>query len=48
MNTDNTEFEKFDAVVRKVLSVSHKELQKREKQYQRKRAKEKAAKASAK
>jgi len=35
----NPEFEKFDAVVRKVLSVSHKELQKREKAYQRKRAK---------
>lgn len=33
----NPEFEKFDAVVRKVFSVSHDEIVKREKQYQRKR-----------
>ncbi len=39
MTTKNPEFEKFDAVVGKLLSVSHKELQKREKKYQRKRAK---------
>jgi hypothetical protein len=43
--TDNQEFEKLDAVVRKVFSVSHKELQKREKRYQRKRAKLKKKKA---
>lgn len=36
---DTSEFGKFDAVVRQVLSVSHKELQKREKKYQRQRAK---------
>ncbi len=41
----NPEFEKFDAVVRRVLSVSHKELQKREKNYRRKRAKLKKKKA---
>ena len=45
---ENPEFEKFDTVMRRVLSVSHKELQKREKRYQKKRAKEKAAKASGK
>jgi hypothetical protein len=32
-----SEFEKFDAIVGKLLSVSHKELQKREKKYQKKR-----------
>ena len=37
-----SEFEKFDTVVRKVLSVSHNELQKREKKYQRQRTKKKA------
>jgi hypothetical protein len=42
---ENPEFEKFDAVVRRVFSVSHDEIVKREKQYQqrRKRAKEKRA-----
>jgi hypothetical protein len=39
MTKTNSEFEKFDAVVGKLLSVSHKELQKREKKYQRQRAK---------
>lgn len=32
-----TEFEKFDAVVRKVFGVPHDEIVKREKEYQRKR-----------
>jgi hypothetical protein len=41
---ENSEFEKFDAVVGKLLSVPRKELQKREKQYQKKRAKKKKAK----
>jgi hypothetical protein len=36
-----TEFEKFDATVRKVLSVSHDELVKREKEWKRKRRAEK-------
>ena len=39
-----TEFEKFDATVGRLLSVSHKELQKREKRYQKQRAKKKRAK----
>jgi hypothetical protein len=43
-----SEFDKFDAVVRKVFSVPHDEIVKREKQYQRKRkaAKAKRAKTS--
>jgi hypothetical protein len=39
--TESPEFDKFDTVAQKVLSVSHKELQKREKKYQRQRAKKK-------
>ena len=42
MKADNetlSEFQKFDATVGKLLSVSHKELQKREKKYQRQRKK---------
>jgi hypothetical protein len=39
-----SEAEKFDTTVRKILSVSHKELQKREKAWQRKRARKKQAK----
>ncbi len=44
----NSEFEKFDAVVRKVFSVPHDEIVKREKEYQRKRklAKKKRVKIS--
>jgi U3 small nucleolar ribonucleoprotein component len=37
---------KFDAVVRKLLSVSHKEIQKRDKEWRRRRAKKKRAKTS--
>jgi hypothetical protein len=37
-NFESSEAEKFDTVVRKVLSVSHKELEKREKAWQRQRA----------
>ena len=42
------EFQRFDATVRKVLSVSHDELVKREKEWKRKRklAKKKRAKIS--
>jgi hypothetical protein len=36
MSTKNPEFEKFNAVITKLLSVPRKELEKREKQYQRK------------
>jgi hypothetical protein len=35
----NPEFSKFDAVMRKVLTVSHEELKRREKQWKRNRAK---------
>jgi hypothetical protein len=41
-----SEAQKVDTVVRKILSVSHKELQKRERAWQRKRARKKRAKAS--
>jgi len=40
-----SEFRKFDAVVRKVLSVSHDELQRREKKYKQQRAKLRKKKA---
>jgi hypothetical protein len=45
MNSKN-EFTKFDDAMRKVLSVSHEELQKREKEWKRKKAKKKRAKTS--
>ena len=38
MNDELSEAQKFDKVVRTLLSVSHKEIQKREKAWQRKRA----------
>lgn len=41
-----SDFEKFDTTVRKVLSVSHEELQRRDREWRRKRAKKKRAKAS--
>jgi len=44
--TENPEFEKFDAVMSKILSVPRKELVAREKKYQRKRAKRKEKKTS--
>jgi hypothetical protein len=40
-----SEAEKFDAVVRTLLSVSHDEIQKRDKEWRRKRAQKKRAKA---
>ena len=47
--SNSTEFQNFDATVRRVLSVSHDELVRREKEWkkQRERAKKKRAKASA-
>lgn len=39
-----SDFKKFDDVMKKVLSVSREELKKREKEWQRKRAKKKRAK----
>jgi hypothetical protein len=41
-----SEFDKFDAGVRKILSVSRDELQKREKQWKREQAEKKRAKTS--
>jgi hypothetical protein len=40
-----SEAEKFDRVVRTLLSVSHEEIQKRDKEWRRKREKSKKAKA---
>lgn len=45
MNKCN-EADKFDAGVRKILSVSREELKRREEQWKRERAKEKRAKTS--
>jgi len=41
-----TDFEKFDAVVRRLLSVSHEEIQRRDKEWHRKRAQKKRATTS--
>ena len=46
MQKGNSEAEKFDAVVRTLLSVSHEEIQKRDKEWRRKRAQKKRAKIS--
>jgi hypothetical protein len=37
MQKTNNEFENFDALVRRVFSVPHEEIVKREKEYKRKR-----------
>ena len=42
----NPEFDKFDNTVKKILSVSREELQKREKEWKRKQAQKKRAKIS--
>ncbi len=42
----NSEFAKFDGNVRKILSVSREELQRREAEWKQKRAKKKRAKTS--
>jgi hypothetical protein len=47
MAANQNEFLKFDATVRKVLSVSHDELMRREKEWKRKRAAKKRAKKPA-
>lgn len=44
MKQDTSEFGKFDTVMRKVLSVSHDELKKREAKWKRRRARKKRAK----
>ena len=41
-----SEADKFDAVVRTLLSVSHEEIQKRDAEWRRKRAQKKRAKTS--
>jgi len=41
-----SESEKFDAVVRTLLSVSHEEIKKRDEEWRLKRAKKKKAKTS--
>jgi hypothetical protein len=43
---DKSEAEKFDSVVRKVLSVSYDELKARERKYKQQRARKKRAKVS--
>ena len=40
-----SQFKKFDDVVKQVLTVSREELQKREKEWKRKRARKKKAKS---
>ena len=42
----NSEAAKFDTVVRTLLSVSHEEIQKRDKEWKRKRAQKKRARTS--
>jgi hypothetical protein len=42
----NPEFDKFDGTMRKILSVSREELQRREKDWKKQRAKKKRAKIS--
>jgi len=46
MTKINEEFNKFDGVMRKVLSVSHEELARREKEWKQQRAREKRAKTT--
>jgi hypothetical protein len=41
-----SEFQKFDAVMRKILSVSHEELKKRQKAWKRKRERAKKKRAT--
>jgi len=45
VNIPPSDFQKFDDVMKRILTVSHKELQKREKAYQKKRARKKRAKS---
>ena len=45
-NREESEFQKFDSVMRKVLSVSKEELKKREKAWRRKRERAKKKRAT--
>jgi hypothetical protein len=44
--TESSEFQKFDTVMRKILSVSKEELKKREKAWKRKRERAKKKRAT--
>lgn len=44
--SSSSESERFDAAVRKLLSVSHEEIQRRDKEWRRQRAQKKRAKTS--
>ena len=44
--TDTSELDKFNGVLRKIMSVPREEMQKREKEYQRKQARKRRAKIS--
>jgi U3 small nucleolar ribonucleoprotein component len=46
VKNEKNEADKFDAVVRTLLSVSHEEIQRRDKEWRRKRAQKKRAKTS--
>jgi U3 small nucleolar ribonucleoprotein component len=46
MKPKKSDAEKFDAAVRTLLSVSHEEIQKRDKEWRRRRAQKKRAKTS--
>jgi hypothetical protein len=46
MAASRSEADKFDTVVRKMLSVSHEEIQKRDEEWRRKKAQKKRAKDS--
>ena len=46
MKMEASEFDKFDRVMRKILSVSHDELKKREREWKRKRARKKRTRTS--
>ncbi len=46
MRKSQSEADKFDTVVRTLLSVSHEEIKKRDQEWHRKRAQKKRAKAS--
>jgi len=47
MAASNSEFDKFDATMRKVLSVSHEEMKRREEEWKRTHSKKKRTKKSA-
>jgi len=46
MSKPRSEAEKFDAVVRTLLSVSHEEIKRRDAEWRKKRAQKKGAKSS--